>query len=40
MKKEPLIFIKHILESIENIEDFMKGVSRNHFLRNKEKVFV
>ena len=37
MKKEPLIFIKHILESIENIEDFMKGVSRNHFLRNKEK---
>lgn len=37
MKKEPLIFIKHILESIKNIEDFMKGISKDYFLKNKEK---
>ena len=37
MKKEPLIFIKHILESIKNIEDFMKGIPRDIFLKNKEK---
>ena len=37
MKKDPLIFIKHILESIKNIEDFMNGISKKHFLRNKEK---
>lgn len=35
--KDPLIFIKHILESINNIEDFMKGIEKNKFLRNKEK---
>ncbi len=37
MKKDPLIFIKHILESIKNIEGFMKGVSKSYFLKNKEK---
>jgi len=37
MKKEPLIFIKHILESIKNIEDFIRDISKSRFLRNKEK---
>ena len=37
MKKDPLIFIEHILESIKNIEDFMQGVSKSYFLNNKEK---
>ncbi|MEA3342536.1 MAG: DUF86 domain-containing protein [archaeon] len=31
MKKEPLIFIKHILASIENIESFSRGLSKNKF---------
>ncbi len=31
MNKEPLIFIKHILESIENIESFSRGLSKNKF---------
>jgi uncharacterized protein with HEPN domain len=37
MKKEILIFIKHIFESIENIESFMKKVSKKDFMNNKEK---
>ncbi|MBN2013905.1 MAG: DUF86 domain-containing protein [Candidatus Altiarchaeota archaeon] len=31
MKKEPLIFIKHILGSIENIESFSRGLSKSEF---------
>ncbi|MBU2576694.1 MAG: DUF86 domain-containing protein [Nanoarchaeota archaeon] len=37
MSKEPLIFIEHILESIQNIESFIKNSSKNYFLKNKEK---
>lgn len=37
MKKEPEIFIRHILESIETIEMFCSGVKKPGFLRNKEK---
>jgi uncharacterized protein with HEPN domain len=37
MKKDPLIFIEHVLESIENIESFMRNISKNDFLRNIEK---
>ena len=37
MSKEPLIFIEHILESIKNIEDFIKDSSKNYFLKDKEK---
>ena len=37
MKKEPLIFIQHILDSIKNIEDFMRSASKSYFLKNKEK---
>ena len=35
--KDPLIFIKHILESIKNIEDFMRNVEKSKFLKDKEK---
>ncbi len=35
--KDPIIFIKHILESIENIESFVKNVEEKEFLKNKEK---
>ena len=30
MKKEPLIFIKHILQNIEDIETFSKGLSKDN----------
>jgi uncharacterized protein with HEPN domain len=28
MKKEPMFFLKHILEAIEDIESFSKGISK------------
>lgn len=37
MKKDFLVFIKHILESISNIEEFTRGVAKRQFLKNKEK---
>ena len=37
MKKEPLIFIKHILESIKNIESFSQGLSKNKFEKDRLK---
>jgi len=37
MKKDELIFIEHIQDSIKNIEAFRGGVSKAHFFKNKEK---
>ena len=37
MKKDPIVFVRHILESIINIENFMKDVNKKSFLKNKEK---
>ena len=37
MKKDSLIFIEHILESVGNIESFMKGVTKVNFFDNLEK---
>ncbi len=34
MKKEPLVFIEHIIDSIEKIEMFMKGISKENFQKN------
>ncbi len=34
MKKEPLVFIEHIVDSIEKIEMFMKGISKENFQKN------
>lgn len=31
MKKDPKIFLRHILESIKKIEEFTRGVSRDEF---------
>ena len=35
MKKEPLIFIQHILENIQNIESFSESFSENEFTKDK-----
>lgn len=35
--KDSLVFLKHVLESINNIEMFTKNVSKPDFLKNKEK---
>ncbi|MEM7816824.1 MAG: DUF86 domain-containing protein [Candidatus Aenigmatarchaeota archaeon] len=37
MKKDPKIFIEHILESIEIIQNYLKGLSKKEFLNSKEK---
>jgi uncharacterized protein with HEPN domain len=37
MKKDPLIFIEHILGCIKNIEGFMKSVNKKQFFDNLEK---
>lgn len=37
MKKDPLIFIEHIIENIEDIEAFTKDIKKEDFLNNKEK---
>ena len=34
MKKDPRIFLDHILESIEDIESYIKGISKDKFLRD------
>jgi len=35
MKKDPLIFISHISDSIDNIESFSKDLSKEKFIKNK-----
>ena len=37
MKKDPIIFAKHILESIKSIENFSKGLSKTDFLKDELK---
>jgi uncharacterized protein with HEPN domain len=34
MKKHPEIFLEHILESIEKIEEFMRGFTKEKFLES------
>ena len=34
--KEPAIFINHILDSIEDIEDYSRNISSNQFLQDKK----
>lgn len=40
MKKNEQIFLEHILESIRDIETFVKGSSKDRFLKNKEKQYA
>jgi uncharacterized protein with HEPN domain len=35
--KDPIIFIEHIIENINDIENFSKGIKKEDFLKNKEK---
>ena len=35
MKKDPIIFLKHILESIEIIETYVKNKDKKNFVSNK-----
>ena len=35
MKKEPLVFIEHIQESISKIEKFSKGLTKDKFLKDE-----
>jgi len=37
MNKESLVFLKHILENIKDIESFSKGLTKEKFLNNKLK---
>jgi uncharacterized protein with HEPN domain len=39
MKKDE-VYLKHILDVISDIEHFVSGLSREHFLKNKEKQFA
>lgn len=34
MKKDPLVFLRHILESIGRIEEFTKGATKEEFLKS------
>lgn len=35
-KKDHLIFLEHILESIKDIESYSKGISKNMFFKDKQ----
>ena len=35
MKKDPLIFIQHILESIEHIENYCLNISKEEFINTQ-----
>jgi len=37
MKRDLKLFINDIINSIEDIESFIKGISKESFLKNKEK---
>jgi len=37
MKKDPQVFIKHILDSIDAVENYTKNLSEDQFLRSLEK---
>jgi len=36
MKKDPKIFIEHILESIKDIEEYIKGIKKDEFLSSRK----
>lgn len=37
MNKDAVVFLKHILESIELLEKYIKGVTEKEFLQSTEK---
>jgi len=36
MRKDPKVFLKHILDSIATIEEYIKGVSEDKFYSNRQ----
>jgi uncharacterized protein with HEPN domain len=36
MKKDPRIFVEHILECIERIEEYVGGVTKDEFFRSTQ----
>ncbi|WXG44927.1 MAG: DUF86 domain-containing protein [Promethearchaeati archaeon SRVP18_Atabeyarchaeia-1] len=36
MKKDPLVFVDHILESIETIEEYVRGTTKEEFMSSKK----
>jgi len=40
MNKNPLIFLEHILENIEIIEEFSKNLSKQGLLQDKQKQYA
>ena len=40
MNKSPLPFLNHILEEIDNIEKFTKGLTKEQFVSNKLKQYA
>lgn len=40
MRKDSLVFIKHIRDAIGLIENFTEGISKNSFIINKEKQYA
>lgn len=37
MSKDPTLFLEHVLESIELIEHYVRGMTREEFLESAEK---
>lgn len=37
MKKDPKVFLKHILDSIESVEEYAQGLSEEEFNDSQEK---
>src|SRR5262245_33467770 len=37
MKKEPKVYLDHIMHSIQAIENYLQGVSKEKFLESEEK---
>ena len=40
MNKSPLPFLNHILEEVDNIEKFTKGLTKEQFISNKLKQYA
>lgn len=36
MRKDPKIFVEHILECVERVEEYMKGVTKDEFLNSTQ----
>ena len=37
MRKDPIIYLEHIFESIEMIEQYTEGLTKEQFLKTEEK---